>query len=167
MGRISTENGPKGWRRCPNGHRMIIIGFEDSIQGQRRIVVDDLVGGHALNNTTDSEGKVWRWRDESQQTHAETTSTAVNGRSSNGSIPHPNDVTAGRYPPSGGVGMRVRALWSYWPQEGAEDELAFPKGAEIRECEDINGDWILGIYCGRKGIFPGNYCWNVEWDKMT
>ena len=159
-GRISAENGPRGWRRCPNGHRMIVIGFEDSVHGQRRVVVEDLVGGHALNNTTDSEGKVWRWRDESQQTQAKTMSNVVTGRnSSSGSTPLPNDLTVGgKYPPNGGVGMCVLALWSYWPQEGVEDELAFPKGAEIRECEDINGDWFLGIYCGRKGVFPGNYC---------
>lgn len=161
-GRISTENGPRGWRRCLNGHRMIVIGFEDSVQGQRRIVVEDLVGGHAPNNTTDSEGKVWRWRDESQQTQAKTMSKAANGRSFSGPIPHPNDLAVGKYPPSGGVGMHVLALWSYWPQEGVEDELAFPKGAEIRECEDINGDWFLGVYCGRKGVFPGNYCRILE-----
>ena len=155
-GRISAENGPRGWRRCPNGHRMIVIGFEDSVQGQRRVVVEDLVGGHALNNATDSEGKVWRWRDESQQSQAKTMSKIVNGRG--GSVPLPNDPAVGKYPPNGGVGMCVLALWSYWPQEGVEDELAFPKGAEIRECEDINGDWFLGIYCGRKGVFPGNYC---------
>lgn len=58
--------------------------------------------------------------------------------------------------------MRVLAYWSYWPQEGVEDELAFPKSAEIRECEDINGDWFLGFYCGRKGVFPGNYCKVLE-----
>ena len=167
MGTISTENGPKGWRRCPNGHRMIVIGFEDSVQGQRRIIVDDLVGGYAIDNMTDSEEKVWRWRDESQQTQAETTLTAVDGRSLSGSVPHPNDPNVRKYPPNGGVGMRVRALWSYWPQEGAEDELAFPKGAEIRECKDINGDFFFGIYCGREGIFPGEYCWNVDWDMVT
>lgn len=151
-GRISAENGPKGWRRCLNGHKMIVIGFEDSVRGQRRIVVEDLVSGHALSNTTDSDGEVWRWRDESQQTQAKVVSKVDNGSSFNGSIPHPN----------GGVGMRVLALWSYWPQEGVEDELAFPKGAEIRECEDINGDWFLGIYCGRKGVFPGTYCRILE-----
>ena len=157
-GRISAENGPKGWRRCLNGHRMIVIGFEDSVQGQKRIIVEDLVGGHALDNTADSEEKIWRWRDQTQQTQAETKTTTVNGRGFSGSTPHPNDLAVGKYPPSGGVGMRVRAYWSYWPQEGVEDELAFPKSAEIRECEDINGDWFLGVYCGRKGVFPGNYC---------
>ena len=155
-GRISAENGPRGWRRCPNGHRMIVIGFEDSVLGQRRIVVEDLVGGHALSNTTDSEEEVWRWGDQNQQTQAETKTTAI------GSMPHLNNLVLGKYPPSGGVGMRVFAYWSFWPQEGVEDELAFPKSAEIRECQDINGDWFLGFYCGRKGVFPGNYCRVLE-----
>ena len=159
IGRISAENGPKGWRCCPNGHRMIVIGFEDSVHGQRRIIVEDLVGGHAHDTTTDSEQKVWRWGNQTQQTQAETTTTAVNSRTFNS----PNDLAVpGKYPPSGGVGMRVLACWSYWPQEGVEDELAFPKNAEIRECEDINGDWFLGVYCGRKGVFPGNYARVLE-----
>ena len=162
IGKISAENGPRGWRRCPNGHRMIVIGFEDSMQGQRRVVVEDLVGGHALDNTANSEDKVWRWGDQTRQTQTDTTTSATNGRSFGGSVPHPNNLTVGKYPPCGGVGMRVLAYWSYWPQEGAEDELAFPKNAEIRECEDINGDWYLGVYCGRKGVFPGNYCRILE-----
>ena len=162
IGRISAENGPKGWRRCPNGHRMIVIGFEDSVQGQRRIVVEDLVGGHALDNNTGSEDRVWRWGDQSQQAQTGSMTAAVNSRSFNGSTSHPNNLATGNYPPSGGVGMRVLAYWSYWPQDGVEDELAFPKNAEIRECEDINGDWFLGVYCGRKGVFPGNYCRVLE-----
>ena len=159
IGRISAENGLRGWRRCLKGHRMIVIGFEDSVQGQRRVVVEDLVGGHGLDDTTNSEHKVWRWRDQTQQAQTETMTTTANGR---GSAPHSNDMAGGKYPPSGGVGMRVLAYWSYWPQEGVEDELAFPKNAEIRECEDINGDWFLGFYCGRKGVFPGNYCRVLE-----
>ncbi|OJD36084.1 ring finger domain protein [Diplodia corticola] len=62
-----------------------------------------------------------------------------------------------QFPPDGGLGLRALALWSYWPQDGVHDELTFPKGAEIREAEDINGDWYWGCYCGRKGLFPGNY----------
>ena len=61
------------------------------------------------------------------------------------------------FPPSGGVGLRFLASYGWWPEEGAADELMFPKGAEIREAEDINGDWFWGCYAGAKGLFPGNY----------
>ena len=53
--------------------------------------------------------------------------------------------------------MRLRARWSWWPREGATDELMFPIGAEIREAEDINGDWWVGCYAGSKGLFPNGY----------
>jgi hypothetical protein len=53
--------------------------------------------------------------------------------------------------------LRVQALWSYFPGEGVSDELGFPRHAEIREAEDINGDWFWGVYAGSKGLFPGNY----------
>lgn len=38
--------------------------------------------------------------------------------------------------------MRAHARWTWYPQAGADDELAFPKGVEIREV-DVNGDWFL------------------------
>ncbi|KAL2357917.1 hypothetical protein BJ546DRAFT_834922 [Cryomyces antarcticus] len=62
-----------------------------------------------------------------------------------------------RLPPDGGIGLRVLALWSYYPAAGVTDELMFPKGAEIREVEDINGDWAWGVYAAGKGLFPGGY----------
>ena len=164
-GKISTENGHRGWRRCPNGHRMIIVGFQDSNIGQRRIVVEDLVGGHALKDEpTGDDSLEWSWRDEGQRQAITVSkaSKAVTGRAkdvtdsplANGGAAPPLLKT---YPPNGGVGMHVQALWSWWPDEEAKDELAFPKGAEIRECEDINGDWFWGIYCAKKGLFPSNY----------
>jgi hypothetical protein len=51
----------------------------------------------------------------------------------------------------------VLTLWGYFPAEGVEDELMFPKNAEVREAENINGDWFWGCYAGAKGLFPGNY----------
>ncbi|KAI1494734.1 hypothetical protein F5X96DRAFT_676212 [Biscogniauxia mediterranea] len=61
------------------------------------------------------------------------------------------------FPPDGGVGLRATAVWSWYPQPGAEDELLFPKGAEVREVEDVNGDWFFGSYMGAKGLFPAPY----------
>ena len=66
-------------------------------------------------------------------------------------------VRVQRYPPDGGVGLRLLARWAYWPDEGVEDELAFPRGAEIREAADINGDWYWGVYCGVGKLFPANH----------
>lgn len=114
--RFTPENGPSGWRKCPQGHRMLILGFEDGPTGQRRVVVKDRVGGYGI-------------RDED---------------------------TVGKSPPVG-TGLRATALWAYWPKEGVDDELGFPKGAEIVECRDRNGDWWEGWYCGKGGLWPGGY----------
>ncbi|KAK8159202.1 hypothetical protein IWX90DRAFT_389913 [Phyllosticta citrichinensis] len=124
-GAVSHENGPNGWRRCPRGHRMVVVGFEDRDAGQRRIVTRDLVGGFALRD---------------DDTPAS-----------------PGGSSMAAFPPDGGLGLRAVALWSYYPAPHVRDELAFPKGAEIREAEDINGDWFWGVYAGAKGLFPGAY----------
>ena len=137
-GIVTPENGPKGWRRCPAGHRMIVIGFEDSSAGQRRMVVDDLVGGHAPPED-------------------DYTPTLGGGARSENDGGGQQPVLLQQYPPSGGSGMHVLALWSWWPGEGVTDELAFPKGAEVREVKDVNGDWFWGVYCGMEGVFPGAY----------
>lgn len=63
----------------------------------------------------------------------------------------PQDVL----PPDGGVGLRCLTLWNRFVPE--EDELAFPRNAEIREAEQVNEDWFWGVYAGRKGVFPGNH----------
>ena len=60
-------------------------------------------------------------------------------------------------PPDGGYGMRVLAKWGYFPKEGVQDELMFPRGAVVQEVEDLNGDWYWGFYAGRGGVFPGGY----------
>jgi hypothetical protein len=33
----------------------------------------------------------------------------------------------------------------------------FPKGAEIAEVEDVNGEWFHGFYMGAGGLFPAPY----------
>lgn len=169
-GKIRTDNGPKGWRRCPSGHRMIIVGFEDSSAGQRRIVVGDLVGGHALEDDANKDGKPgWRWW-EGEQRHSKPLVNSTTGRVTTATGSLSNEEThplLRRYPPDGGVGMHILARWAWWPAEGSSHELAFPKGAEIRECEDINGDWFWGVYCARKGMFPSNYGWVIDTVGMT
>ena len=164
--RISPENGDKGWRRCLRGHRMLIVGFEDSAKGQRRIVVKDRVGGWNLHEGGPApEGdELWTWRDgrggEASMLVSQNVSARV-GRAEegagNGSLAPPGLLADRPFPPSGGAGMRVRARWAFWPREGVEDELGFPRGADVVEAEDVNGDWWMGRYCGRGGLVPGNY----------
>ena len=168
-GRISIEDGIHGWRRCLRGHRMVVVGFEDRDGGQRRVVVRDLVGGLSLRDadapnpdtstsTPSSHHQSqrdpndnWTWRDTDgsrQQSHTHPHSDLSTLPSQ---LKHP------RFPPDGGVGLRIQARWSYFPAENVTDELSFPRFAEITEAEDINGDWFWGVYAGRKGLFPGNY----------
>lgn len=108
---------------------MVIVGFEDANGSQRRIVVRDLVGGHALKHE--------------EEQHS------------------PRMLQQQRYPPDGGFGLRLLARWGYWPEDADEDELAFPRGAEIREAQDVNGDWFWGVYKGEKGLFPAAYVTSV------
>lgn len=54
--------------------------------------------------------------------------------------------------------LRVQALWTRVPDEGIRDELEFPRGAEIVDVLDINGEWAWGVYCGKGGLFPLKYC---------
>ncbi|TVY84039.1 E3 ubiquitin-protein ligase CHFR [Lachnellula suecica] len=154
--RISAENGNNGWRRCLQGHRMIIVGFEDNRGGQRRVVVQDLVGGRGLHeepfkSTDQLDLQQWSWADGTRLklVTSDVMKTAPTSL--------PELVTASAYPPDGGIGMTCVALWSWYPAEGANDELLFPKGAEIREVTDVNGDWFHGTYMGKRGLFPAPY----------
>lgn len=125
QGKISTANGTNGWRRCLQGHRMAVVGYQDTMEGGHlRIVVRDRVGGSAFREDD---------------------------------ISMSGQQPPGGYPPDGGVGMRCLALYCYWPAEGVEDELAFPKNAEVREVEDRNGDWYWGVYAGKGALFPSNH----------
>ena len=138
---------------------MVITGFEERGEGQRRVVVKDLVGGWALKDEyyeTSAqpfgvETGTWSWRDSPEGKAA--TRTA---RAKSNTTPNPTNL-----PPSGGVGLVCQAMWSYLPDREADpsskDELLFPRGAEIREAEDINSDWFWGVYMGDKGVFPGGY----------
>ena len=187
-GKISKENGNNGWRRCLRGHRMVIVGFEDHEEGQRRVVVRDLVGGRALKdehvqptptiNTTStaSPGTAsgdWSWKEgserrkKSSRVRTSSTSASAAGNTTNTTTNiNTNSEDASsissqpsfpRYPPDGGVGLIVRALWSWYPEDGVTDELSFPRGAEITEAENINDDWFWGCYAGSTGLFPGSH----------
>jgi hypothetical protein len=55
------------------------------------------------------------------------------------------------------MGLVVLAMWSYYPDDDVKDELLFPRGAEIRETENVNDEWYWGYYAGTTGLFPGTY----------
>ena len=160
-GKINKSNGDKGWRRCLKGHRMVVVGFEDSAAGHRRIIVKDLVGGHTLKDDVGAqhtENGDWSWQDGQQRQVRPVTKPSIHTTNTNSASSAPETTPLlGKYPPDGGVGMRFRANWGWWPKDGATDELAFPKGAEVREAEDINGDWCWGCYAGSKGLFARMY----------
>ncbi|EAQ89069.1 hypothetical protein CHGG_05688 [Chaetomium globosum CBS 148.51] len=61
------------------------------------------------------------------------------------------------FPPDGGVGPKAVAGWGWTPAAGGEDELMFPRGAEVLELEDVNGEWFHGFYMGAGGLFPAPY----------
>ena len=158
-GRISRDNGDKGWRRCLRGHRMIIFYFEDSPLGQRRVIVNDLVGGHFLENDgeglfAEQEKGVWRWV-ESGERKTRTVSRQHWQNGSGASQARTHNLQ--KFPPDGGVGIVARAAHAWVPAEDVDNELGFPRGAEIREAVKISDEWYLGYYAGNKGLFPLNY----------
>jgi hypothetical protein len=61
------------------------------------------------------------------------------------------------FPPDGGVGPKAVAGWGWTPAVGGEDELMFPRGAEVLELDDVNGEWYHGFYMGAGGLFPAPY----------
>ncbi|KAG6038936.1 hypothetical protein E4U41_003503 [Claviceps citrina] len=159
-GQISAENGDAGWRRCLKGHRMAVIGFTEGKVGQWRFIERDVVGGRVLwsepyDDKPDEHGQGllqrWSWRKGNNKFERLVT------RDVSATAPAASASAAPDFPPDGGMGLRASARWAWYPQAGSEDELLFPKGAEIREVEDVNGDWFFGTYMGAKGLFPAPY----------
>ncbi|RFU35913.1 hypothetical protein B7463_g481, partial [Scytalidium lignicola] len=161
--RISPENGHNGWRRCLQGHRMVIVGFEDGRGGQCRVIIQDLVGGRGLyeqpctSSDLSAAGiKQWSWAD---GTHVRLVTTDVSKTAPTSAS---GMVIENSFPPDGGVGMKCVALWSWYRKEDADDELLFPKGAEVTEVKDVNGDWYHGTYMGQRGLFPAPYVGRLD-----
>ena len=144
---------------------MVIVGFDDKHGGQRRIIVQDLVGGRGLHKEPstfmDHSGaglEQWSWGDgkhiRGDDTHSKLVTTDVMNTAP---VASTGAATDPGFPPDGGVGMACQALWAWYPAPGADDELLFPKGADVAECKDVNGDWFHGTYMGKKGLFPAPY----------
>ncbi|KAL6235838.1 hypothetical protein BDW75DRAFT_128549 [Aspergillus navahoensis] len=97
------------------------------------------------------------WNNERDRTPAFEPGTSSSLNPSQSQIPSTAAPSSRRFPPDGGVGLIVHAMWSWYPEEGVDDELMFPRGAEITEAENINDDWYWGCYAGMTGLFPGSH----------
>jgi hypothetical protein len=172
-GRVKREDGPDGWRLCPEGHRMISAVFErDGEGGQRRVILRDIVGGVKMTHPDMAAWKAamsnihrvdpaalssvrgnWSWREDEAGTRRAT-------RARTATLP----PSGAKFPPDGGSGKVCRARWSYYPPSSEDgdgedrgkgkDELMFPKHADVREVEEINDEWWHGVYAGDSGLFP-------------
>lgn len=140
---------------------MAIVGFAEGAPGQqRRRVFQGLVGGRSLRISEDTAAAAageeekprlqkWSWKGAGGATVERL--VAVDPAAT--APPAETD----EFPTSGGAGMRGVARWSWYPQAESTDELLFPKGAEVQEIEDVNGDWWFGYYMGGEGLFPAPY----------
>ncbi|KAI0902318.1 hypothetical protein F4806DRAFT_446551 [Annulohypoxylon nitens] len=167
--RISDENGHAGWRRCLKGHRMGIVGFTEGSLGQRRSIFRDIVGGRNLRMES-YEGTISPGEEESRR--GESHLQRWSWKTENGSrlekfvaadvADTAPSLGTELFPPDGGAGLKAIARWSWYPKAGTVDELLFPKGSEVREVEDVNGEWLFGSYMGAEGLFPAPYVRIIE-----
>ncbi|KAI1505535.1 hypothetical protein F5X99DRAFT_368389 [Biscogniauxia marginata] len=120
-----------------------------------RLVTTDVVASAPLPDASSSSSRPCS----SSPSTPTTSTTTVNNNNGDAAAAVATTITSppSLFPPDGGVGLRATAVWSWYPAPGAEDELLFPKGAEVREVEDVNGDWFFGAYMGAKGLFPAPY----------
>jgi hypothetical protein len=154
---------------------MVVVGFLDGKTGggggqQWRTVVRSQVGGRRLQFEPYDNGSnknLWacHWFDADRRLErlvtrdVQTTAAAVDA-----------DAAArmtDKFPADGGGGMPAVARWAWYPLPGTQDELLFPKGAEIHEIDDVNGEWFHGIYMGTMGLFPAPYVRRFEGDVAT
>ncbi|KXX81114.1 E3 ubiquitin-protein ligase CHFR [Madurella mycetomatis] len=159
-GAIAPENGPGGWRRCAQGHRMVVVGYiTDRKDHRRRKVAREQVGGRRLKiKPREGGAQVCSWVD-GHQKRMEKLMTVDVSMSTDG-LGLDNNRGQGfaeGFPPDGGTRMKAAAGWGWIPDAGVGDELMFPKGAEIMEVEDVNGEWFHGYYMGSQGLFPAPY----------
>lgn len=98
------------------------------------------------SNPNSTNARKWRWTGDDGQEQAADPEYRTRA--------HSHTV---RLPPDGGIGLVFYGKWNYFSDDATEKDLCFPKGAEIREAEDINGEWLWGFYAGKTGLFPAAY----------
>ena len=135
---------------------MAVVAFVEGKDGVlRRKVVRDWVGGRTLGFEDYAPGlQVCYWMESGKRLERLVTRDVAAAAEADVGVRTRWTET---FPPDGGSGGRAVAKWAWYPAEGAEDELLFPKGAEVREIEDVNGEWFHGVYMGAKGLFPAPY----------
>lgn len=161
-GEISGENGHAGWRRCLNGHRMATVGFTEGTVGHWRYVDRDLVGGAGLrqegyDGPAGADLDKWSWETDVGAPRLERLVT----RDVKATAP-PGSGNTDEFPPDGGSGPRGIARWAWYPRPGVDNELLFPRGAEIVDIKLISAEWYLGSYMADRGLFPAKYIKLVE-----
>ena len=179
-GEILAAEGPRGWRKCPNGHRMLIIGFQESLGEQKRVVVENVVGGwripeedtipdHSTNSPTHTSGNIEGATSASiSRTHRRSDSQSADPRGPGMPFatvrPSGDQSDRSHDPPLQDHSRLMRVLWARIPDEGPEnaDELELPKGAVISEVFELNETWSWGIYCRRGGLFPRAFAKEVR-----
>jgi len=157
---VSAENGLQGWRRCPSGHRMVIVTFQEGRRGQWRHIIQDLVGGRSLARTALDGGELMKWTwQEGGDKRTRIVTKDVAGTAPTSAPGVPDEELTQTFPSEGSLGMKCTARWGWFGQNGqkADDELNFPVGAEIREVMDVNTEWYFGTYLGDEGLFPAGY----------
>ncbi|KAH6624394.1 hypothetical protein B0J18DRAFT_177355 [Chaetomium sp. MPI-SDFR-AT-0129] len=123
-------------------------------------------GGNGNGNGNGNERKKWE-RLYAEDVGIPTASLAptlglhINSHNNGNGNSHDNSTGEGRFtksfPPDGGTGLKAVAGWGWTPAAGVQDELLFPRGAEVLEVEDVNGEWFHGFYMGTRGLFPAPY----------
>lgn len=156
VGFVAAAPAAAGDREEGGGNGHVWRRVERDLVGGRRLRVEEREGGQVASWSW-SDGKGGGVRRVERGFSRDGVATATVGGASSGGGDGGRVSLAEGFPPDGGPGPRAVAGWGWTPGAGGEDELMFPKGAEILEVEDVNGEWFHGFYMGAGGLFPAPY----------